>query len=132
MFDGKCSDLVEKSVQSGGGIPLLEKSGHSFIFARMKTEKALLGEGKSSGHFFLPGTFPGDALYACLRMLEILKESRKTLGQYFDQFPSRVSTHDIKLEINSDLVSMIYEGLKKRADSMGGKVSALDGVRAVF
>ena len=131
VFDGKCSDLVERSVQSEGGIPLLEKSGHSFIFARMKAEKALLG-GESSGHFFLPGVFPGDALFACLRVLEILKESRKTLGQYFDQFPSRVSTHDIKFEINSDLVSKLYEGLKKRADSMGGKVSSLDGVRAVF
>ncbi len=131
VFDGKCSDWVEKKVLAEGGIPLLEKSGHSFIFARMTHEKASLG-GEASGHFFLPGVFPGDALFACLRVLEILKDGRKSLGQFFDQFPPRVSTHDIKLEINSDNIEGFYEGLKQQAQDLGGKVSTLDGVRAVF
>ena len=131
VYDGKCSDLVARRVAAEGGIPLLEKSGHTFIFARMIREKALLG-GESSGHFFIPGGFPGDALFACLRVLEILKSSQKTLSQYFDQFPPRVSTHDIKLELSPDVIEKLYEVLKNRARAMGGEVSTLDGVRAVF
>ncbi len=131
VYDGKCSDLVARRVAAEGGIPLLEKSGHTFIFARMIREKALLG-GESSGHFFIPGGFPGDALFACLRVLEILKSSQKTLSQYFDQFPPRVSTHDIKLELSADVIEKLYEVLKNRARTMGGEVSTLDGVRAVF
>ncbi|HEY5040040.1 MAG TPA: phosphomannomutase/phosphoglucomutase, partial [bacterium] len=131
VYDGKCSDWVEKIVSADGGIPILERSGHSFIFNRMQEEKAILG-GEASGHFFLPGSFPGDALFACLRILEILKESRKTLSQLFDQFPQRFSTHDIKLKIPMDMTPQLYEALKNRAQSLGAKVSMVDGVRAVF
>jgi phosphomannomutase / phosphoglucomutase len=131
VYDGKCSDVVEKFLQTAGGQPLLEKSGHSFIYNRMQQERAPLG-GEASGHFFLPGTFPGDALFACLRLLEILKESQKPLSQFFDQFPVRVATHDIKLDLPPEMVSKLYEGLKTRASSLDGKVSTIDGVRAVF
>ena len=131
VYDGKCSDCVEKMVLAEGGVPLLEKSGHSFIYSRMTAEKAALG-GEASGHFFLPGSFPGDALFACLRVLEILKENRKTLGEFFSQFPQRVSSHDIKLEIQPETAPQLYEILKARAENMGGEVSAMDGVRAIF
>lgn len=131
VYDGKCSDWVEKTVQDAGGIPLLEKSGHSFIYARMMAEKAALG-GESSGHFFLPGAFPGDALYVCLRALEILKETHQTLGQYLGQFPARVSTHDIKLEEVPENTEKFYASLGQKAEELGAKVTTLDGVRAVF
>jgi phosphomannomutase/phosphoglucomutase len=131
VYDGKCSDWVEKKVREAGGTALLERSGDSFIFNRMQKEKSLLG-GEASGHFFLPGVFPGDALYACLRLLELLKESQKTLSQLCASFPSRVSTHDIKLDLEADKVSLFYEALKTKALQMGATVSTLDGVRAVF
>lgn len=131
VYDGKCSDLVEKTIQAGGGIPILERSGHSFIFSRMQKEKATLG-GEASGHFFLPGAFPGDALFAALRLLEILKEGRKPLSHFRESFPERVSTHDVKLELSEEAVSKLYGALRSRADSMGAKVYTVDGVRAVF
>jgi phosphomannomutase / phosphoglucomutase len=131
VYDGKCSDWVDMKVQEEGGIPILEKSGHSFIYGRMQREKAALG-GEASGHFFLPGVFPGDALFACLSLLEILKESHKSLAQFFDQFPTRISTHDIKLELPADVVPQLYDVLTNRARDMGGKVSTVDGVRAIF
>jgi len=131
VYDGKCADWVETKVEEAGGKALLERSGHTFIHGRMLKEKALLG-GESSGHFFLPGDFTGDALYAALRLLKMLKESGDTLGHRFDAFPSRVSTHDIKLKIPQEEVASLYEGLKGRAQDMGAKVSLLDGVRAVF
>ncbi len=131
VYDGKCSDCVEKTVQAEGGTALLEKSGHAFIFSRMQKEKALLG-GEASGHFFLPGDFPGDALYACLRLLEVLKERRLSLFELRQPFPGRVSTHDTKFDLSPDRTAQLYEALDARARELGGKVSKLDGVRAVF
>ncbi len=131
VFDGGCSDLVEKTVRDLGGAPLLEKTGHSFIFDRMKKSKSLLG-GEASGHFFLPGSFPGDVLYACLRLLELLKGSQKSLSEVCAAFPVRVSTHDVNLAISPEKVPSFYESLKNRALEKGAKVSTLDGVRAVF
>ncbi len=131
IYDAKCSDWVEKRVHAEGGVALLEKSGHSFIYNRMQEEKAALG-GEASGHFFLPGDFPGDALFACLRLLEILKDRQQSLAQFYEQFPVRVSTHDIKLQLPEDMISKLYEALKSRARDMGGSISTVDGVRAVF
>ena len=131
VYDGKCSDSVEKTLQGDGGTALLEKSGHAFIFERMQREKALLG-GEASGHFFLPGDFPGDALFACLKLLELLKERRQTLSALCRSFPDRVSTHDIKLELPPEKLPRLYESLASRAKEMGAQLSNIDGVRAVF
>jgi phosphomannomutase/phosphoglucomutase len=131
IYDGKCSDWVDKTVRAHGGVPLLERSGHTFIFTRMTQERALLA-GEASGHFFLPGLFPSDALYVCLKLMELLKESNQTLSQLCQPFPPLVSSHDVKLKLSPEQVSALFESLKSRAKEMGGVVSTLDGVRAVF
>lgn len=131
VFDVKCSNILEKTIQDAGGKPLLERSGHTFIFDRILHEKALFG-GEASGHFFLPGPFPGDALYACLKLMEIMKESGQSLSQLCHSYPPRVSSHDIKIKFPTDKLPHLYETLKTRALQMGGSVSNVDGVRAVF
>ncbi len=131
VFDAKCSDCVEKTVRAEGGTPVLERPGHSYIFSRMQKEKALLG-GEASGHFFLPGSFPGDALYACLRLLKLLKEKGKSLGELYHAFPRRVSTHDVKFGLPPGEREPFYEALRARAEEIGGVLSLVDGVRAVF
>jgi phosphomannomutase/phosphoglucomutase len=131
VYDAKCSDLVDTTVRKQGGFPILEKAGHSFIFDRMQKEKALLA-GESSGHFFLPGEFPGDALYACLRVMEILKNKEISLGQYFEKFPHRVSTHDIKVQMSESDVLRFYSSLENRAKELGATIYKVDGIRAIL
>jgi phosphomannomutase/phosphoglucomutase len=131
VYDVKSSDWVDQTIRQRGGHPILEKAGHSFIFDRMQKEKALMG-GEASGHFFLPGDFPGDALYACLRVMEILKDKEMTLGKYFEKFPPRVSTHDVKIRMSDDAVIKFYSALESRAKELGAMVYTVDGVRAVF
>jgi phosphomannomutase/phosphoglucomutase len=131
VYDAKCSDWVEKVVQTAGGTAILEKSGHSYIYARMREEKAILG-GEASGHFFLPGPFPGDALFACLKVVEIVLEGKKPFSEFFQEFPKRVSTHDIKIQMEPQTVADLYRRLHARAEEMGAKVSTVDGIRAVF
>ncbi len=131
VYDVKCSDWVDQTVRKQGGFPILEKAGHSFIHDRIEKEKALLG-GEASGHFFLPGGFPSDALYACLRVLEILKHNEMSLAQFFEKFPVRVSTHDIKVQMPDSAVPPFFSSLEKRAKELGATVYTVDGVRAVL
>lgn len=131
VYDGKCSDWLEKAAATEGWTALLERSGHAFIFSRMQKDKAVLG-GEASGHFFLPGVFTGDALFACLRLLELLKESRQSLFELARNFPKRVSTHDVKFHLPVEETARLYEGLEARARELGGRVTTQDGVRAVF
>jgi phosphomannomutase/phosphoglucomutase len=131
VYDGKCSDGLDKWIRSRGGEPLLERSGHTFIFDRLKREKALMA-GEASGHFFLPGSFPGDALFACLVLLKTLKTRGQTLSQALPSFPKRISTHDIKIPMEPLQAEAVFQGLKTKALAMGGEVSGADGVRAVF
>ncbi len=131
VYDGKCSDGLDKWVRSKGGEPVLERSGHTFIYDRLKMEKALMA-GEASGHFFLPGPFPGDALFACLVLLKTLKTRGQTLSQALPAFPRRLSTHDVKIPMETDRAQVVFEGLKTRALEMGGEVTGADGVRAVF
>ncbi|HET9869441.1 MAG TPA: hypothetical protein VFR02_02940, partial [bacterium] len=131
VFDGRCSDWVERVALEMGCEPLLERSGHAYIFDRMRREGAVLG-GEASGHFFLPGGFPGDALFAGLTVLEILQEGQKPLSQYFERFPDRVTTHDLRVPLEPAAVTEVYAKLKSKAEVLGAKVSTVDGVRAVF
>lgn len=131
VYDVKCSDWVDARVREAGGLPLMERAGHSFIYSRMQKEKAVLG-GEASGHFFIPGPFPGDALYTSLVLLSILKERNTTLGTLFESFPERVSTHDVKIEMGFEALPGLYEDLANKARQMGGEVSMVDGVRVVF
>jgi len=131
VYDGKCSDGLDKWIRTKGGEPLLERSGHTFIFDRLKREKALMA-GEASGHFFLPGSFPGDALFACLVLLKTLKARGQTLSQALPSFPKRISTHDIKIPMDPLRAEALFQGLKTKALAMEGEVSGADGVRAVF
>ncbi len=131
VYDAKCSDWVDARVRAAGGQPLMERAGHSFIYSRMQREKALLG-GEASGHFFIPGQFPGDALYTALVLLGILKERNASLALLFDSYPERVSTHDVKIEMTSEALPGLYEDIESKARAMGGEISTVDGVRAVF
>ncbi len=131
IYDGKCSDGLDQWVRSKGGVPVLERSGHTFVYDRFKKEGALMA-GEASGHFFLPGAFPGDALYACLILLKTLKSRGQSLSEALPPFPKRVSTHDVKIPMEREKANSVFEGLKTRALSMGGEVTGADGVRAVF
>jgi phosphomannomutase/phosphoglucomutase len=131
IYDGKCSDGLDRWLRAKGGEPVLERSGHTFIYDRFKKENALMA-GEASGHLFLPGAFPGDALYACLVLLKTLKNRGQTLSQALPPFPKRVSTHDVKIPMEATQALPIFEGLKARALELGGEVSGADGVRAVF
>ena len=70
VFDVKCSQGLEEDIRAHGGKPIMARTGHSVMKARMKEEKAPLA-GELSGHIFYQDEFFGfdDAIYVSLRLL---------------------------------------------------------------
>ena len=73
VYDVKCSKLLPESITKNGGVPIISKTGHSFIKNKIRQVSAALG-GEMSGHIFFNDRWPGfdDAIYSGARMLEII------------------------------------------------------------
>jgi phosphomannomutase/phosphoglucomutase len=108
------------------------KAGHSLIKAKMKEEKALLG-GEMSGHFFFADRYFGydDAIYAMLRLLEILSRTEKKMSGLFSDVPKTFATPEIRVDCADDKKVEIVERIKKHFQNTPGIVE-IDGIRIPF
>ena len=99
IYDVKCSSHLEKSIAANGGQPLMWKTGHSFIKAKMKETDAQLA-GEMSGHIFFKERWLGfdDALYAGARLLEIMSSESGTTHDVFSKLPESVSTPELNVK----------------------------------
>ena len=132
VFDVKCSKLLSEAISDDGGIPIMSKTGHSFIKDTLKKESALLG-GEMSGHIFFNDRWPGfdDAIYAGSRMLEIV--SRLPLKEdIFSKLPKLNSTPEINVETTDDDKFKIVEEFKTLAEFPNSTTIEIDGVRIEF
>jgi phosphomannomutase len=124
-----CSLAVEEYVNAQGGVPITERVGHTFIMERMLSEQAALG-GEKSGHFYFFETNGGDdALFASLRMAEILSKSRVPLSVIFDSFPQYPSIHGESFPCPDDLQSKVMERLKSKFKSERRNFLDIDGIK---
>lgn len=132
--DVKCSDRLYADIAKHGGEPIMWKTGHSLIKNKIKEEKSPFG-GELSGHIFFSDRNYGydDALYAGLRLMEILSLSGKTLPEILKDLPSAFNTPEIRLDTTEDKKLLIVETLKKYFETLpNAKLNLLDGVRASF
>lgn len=127
VLDQKCSAAVHEVVRAAGGIPLMEKSGHTFIKTRMITEHARFG-GEISGHLFYRELGGGDdGLYSAIMMTGIVGRDGP-VSRLAAQVPDYATTPDIRVRCTAD--SAVLDAI---ADSFPpDKVSRLDGVRVEF
>lgn len=128
----KCSQVLYDELQRLGGNPIMYKTGHSLIKAKMKEEHAELA-GEMSGHMFFADRYLGydDALYAACRLMEIVSKSGKALSAQLAGLPKMVSTPEIRVdcpdETKFQLVELVAEQFEKTH-----KVIGVDGVRVLF
>lgn len=132
----KCSHLLFKDIENHGGHPLMWKTGHSLIKAKMKDVGALLA-GEMSGHMFFADRYYGydDAIYAAQRLVEIMGTNpEKPLSTYLEQWPVTYNTPEIRLEcpeeIKFKLVDKAVSYFKERASQQ--KIIDVDGIRIDF
>ncbi|MEO0155731.1 MAG: phosphomannomutase/phosphoglucomutase [candidate division WOR-3 bacterium] len=131
IFEVKCSKGLIERIEELGGKPIMYRTGHSLIKAKMKQENAPLA-GEMSGHIFFADRYFGydDAVYASLRLLEILSEGRK-LSDLAKKIPKYFSTPEIRIDTTDDKKFLIVERLKSEFKNKY-KIIDIDGVRVDF
>jgi phosphomannomutase/phosphoglucomutase len=132
VFEVKCSKVLEEDIAEHGGTPIMWKTGHSLIKEKMKKEGAALA-GEMSGHLFFADNYYGydDAIFASLRLVEILSRSRTGLVEMLAGIPRWPVTPEVRVdcpdEVKFDLVASLAERFKKT-----NKVIDVDGARIDF
>ncbi|PPU08356.1 phosphomannomutase/phosphoglucomutase [Xanthomonas arboricola] len=138
IYDVKCTGKLSDYVLRNGGSPLMWKTGHSLIKAKMRETDAELA-GEMSGHFFFKERWYGfdDGIYAAARLLEILAQREQTPSEVLDALPESVSTPEIKVPVDGDahaLVARFVERAQAGEESPFelARLSTIDGLRADF
>lgn len=131
IYDVKCSGHLSGYVLRNGGSPLMWKTGHSLIKAKMKETAAELA-GEMSGHFFFKERWYGfdDGLYAAARLLEILATRAEEPEAVFAELPKATSTPELKIEMQEGEPHAFIEAFVAGARFEGARVSTIDGLRA--
>ena len=131
IYDVKCTGHLATHILRHGGSPLMWKTGHSLVKAKMKETEAELA-GEMSGHFFFRERWYGfdDGLYAAARLLEILAASPDDAETLFAELPKGVSTPEIKVKVAEGEQYRLIEEFVAKAKFEGARLSTIDGVRA--
>lgn len=111
VFNVLCSKQTKDVIESHGGQPIIWVTGHSFIKAKLKEERAPYA-GELSGHMFFADNFYGhdDEAYATLRLLAYLTRVGKTLAQVVDELPQYHSSPEIKLGCPDNIKFKLVSG----------------------
>jgi phosphomannomutase len=130
IADVKASKMLFDEIKKAGGRPMVWKTGHSLIKAKMAEEGALLA-GEMSGHIFFADEYYGfdDGIYAALRLINYLSQKGESLSGIIDRLPKFHSTPEIRLECPDDRKFAIVESIKGSMKKQGAKISDIDGVR---
>jgi phosphomannomutase/phosphoglucomutase len=133
--DVKCSDRFYEFVRELGGQPIMWKTGHSLIKEKVKIEKAPFG-GELSGHIFFADRNYGydDALYAGLRIIEILAKTGKKVSELLKKLPTSHCTPEIRIDTTEEKKHTIVARLKHEFAAASGeyKTNLIDGIRVSF
>ena len=128
----KCSQTMYDDIEAHGGRGILWKTGHSLIKTKMKEENALLA-GEMSGHIFFADRYYGfdDAIYATLRILEIVSMSDVPLHELLRDVPQTHATPEIRVDCDDaqkfDLVQRVVDHYRKTHELVD-----IDGARIQF
>lgn len=130
VFDVKCSKQLEQIIRRNNGMPIMTKTGHSFIKSEITRTGAILG-GEMSGHIFYNDNWYGfdDGIFASLRLLEILSTQNISTHEVFKKIPKMFSTPEIKISINDTEKFRVVEELKNNFKPEGYNSILLDGLR---
>ena len=130
IADVKASQVLFDEVKRLGGQPVMAKTGHSLIKAKMAELGAPLA-GEMSGHIFFADRYYGfdDALYAAIRFLSILCRQTESLTERFTRMPKAFNTPELRFDCDDERKFSVIEDVKARLTAMGDDVIDVDGVR---
>ncbi|MDX1458227.1 MAG: phosphomannomutase/phosphoglucomutase, partial [Marinobacter sp.] len=133
LYDVKCSRRLAGVISEAGGRPIMWKTGHSLMKAKMKETGALLA-GEMSGHVFFKERWYGfdDGLYSAARLLEILGIEDRQCDEVFADFPEDISTPELNIQVTEASKFGLVERLSTEGEFGDGSVSTIDGIRVDY
>lgn len=133
VYDVKCSARLGALIAKRGGEPVMCRTGHSHIKAKLRETGAPFG-GEFSGHICFGERWYGfdDALYSGARLLELIGGSPRSAEALFARFPAGFSTPELKVRTTEAAKFNIVEQLAARGEFGAGKITAIDGVRVDY
>ncbi|MGQ9506930.1 MAG: phosphoglucosamine mutase [Candidatus Bathycorpusculaceae bacterium] len=129
VYELSCSMAVEEFVEKHGGVPIVERIGHVFIMDKMISENALVGGETSSHFYFLECNGMDDAIFASLRMAEILSKRSERLSEIVDSLPKYPSIYEKNFECPDHLKFAVIEKLGAKFKDYGLKFLDVDGIK---
>jgi phosphomannomutase/phosphoglucomutase len=133
LYDVKCTSHLAPWIRRHGGLPLMWKTGHSLVKAKLRETGAPLG-GEMSGHVFFKDRWYGfdDGLYAGARLLELLTRSADP-SAILNALPQSVSTPELQLELQEGENAALIEKLRTEAQFPGSEqIIMIDGLRVEY
>ena len=130
VFDVKCSGLLAEHIAALGGRPVMAKTGHSFIKARLRETGAPLA-GEMSGHIFFADRWYGfdDAIYSAARLVQILVGLGEPSACVFARFPAAKSTPELRVRVGEGEQVRLVESLLAVDRFPGARKTTIDGLR---
>ena len=133
VYDVKCTRHLNGVISGFGGRPIICRSGHSFVKAKIQETNAILG-GEMSGHICFGERWYGfdDGMYSAARLLEIVGSQTEGLDELLAEFPNSVSTPEILIRVNEADKFRLIDKITKIADFGDASLTKIDGIRADF
>lgn len=133
LYDVKCTRHLDSVIRAHGGNPLMWKTGHSLIKAKLAETGALLA-GEMSGHLFFRDRWYGfdDAIYAAARLLQILSRTSEKASTLFRAIPDSINTPELKIPVPDHEKFSLVSKLSGLASFCNDNVSTIDGLRLDF
>lgn len=134
VFDVKCTQALIEEIQANGGTPIMWKTGHSHIKAKLHEVDAELA-GERSGHIFFNEGYYGfdDAIYAAVKLLDYLAKQDKKLSELLKTIPQYVTSPEIQAHCPDTVKYRVVEELVKEFKAeYGDRVIDINGARVKF
>ncbi|HEV2043963.1 MAG TPA: phosphomannomutase/phosphoglucomutase, partial [Sphingomicrobium sp.] len=130
IADVKASQTLFDRIAEMGGTPLMWKTGHSLIKAKMKETGSPLA-GEMSGHIFFKHQWYGfdDALYAAVRLIRAVSQSGKSLTELKSEMPPAFATPELRFPVDEARKFAVVTEVAARLAAEGASVDTTDGVR---
>ncbi|MDE1857060.1 MAG: HAD-IA family hydrolase [Candidatus Micrarchaeota archaeon] len=131
IYDVPCTSVIEEVVRKSGGIPIMNRTGHSHITSRMMEESAVFGA-EYSNHIYFPENYNfDDGCFAALKMGEVVSSTGKSLSQLVDEFPIYPAVPIEEVYCPDELKFKVVENIKPKFRSSGfDKIVDIDGIKA--
>lgn len=134
VFDVKCTQAIPEEVSRLGGVPIMCKTGHSYVKAKLHEEGAALG-GERSGHIFYAEGYYGfdDALFTAAKLLEFLSYQDEPVSKVLERLPAYITSPEIKTHCDDAAKYKVVDTLVEEFKAeYGDRVIDINGARVVF